>query len=107
MVQGMATSIILTHIVACLWFLTSRLDNFRPDTWVARIDIKDKPPIVKYLYSMQWSSQTVITLGYGDIPAKTSAEMSISLFWTVIGVGFYSFVIGNYSSIISGNIHIQ
>jgi hypothetical protein len=56
---------------------------------------------------MQWSSQTVITLGYGDIPAKTSAEMSISLFWTVIGVGFYSFVIGNYSSIISGNIHIQ
>jgi hypothetical protein len=37
MVQGMATSIIITHIVACLWFLTSRLDNFNPDTWVARI----------------------------------------------------------------------
>jgi len=46
-------------------------------------------------------------VGYGDIPAVTVSEMIICLFWMVFGVGFYSFIIGNYSSIISSNIQIQ
>ena len=30
--------------------------------------------------------------------------MLLSLFWMLFGVGFYSFIIGNFSSIIAGNI---
>lgn len=56
---------------------------------------------------MYWSTQTVVTVGYGDIPAFTSSEIIISLFWMVFGVGFYSFIIGNFSSIIQSNIQIQ
>lgn len=42
-------------------------------------------------------------MGYGDVGAETIPEIIISLFWMLFGVGFYSFIIGNFSSIISGN----
>lgn len=58
------------------------------------------------MYAFYWSAQTVITLGYGDIPAVTTAEMILSLFWMTFGVAFYSFIIGNFSSIIASNVLI-
>lgn len=100
----MATSVIITHVFACFWFLTAKFDNFDPDTWVYRLNVIDLDPSIQYLYSIYWSTQTVITVGYGDIPAVTAGEMLLSLFWMIFGVGFYSFIIGNYSSIIAGNI---
>ena len=107
MVQGMVASVILTHLFACLWFMTSKLDDFNPDTWVYRLNLIDEDPSIQYLWSLYWSSQTVITVGYGDLPAVTPSEMVLCLFWMTFGVGFYSFIIGNYSSIISSNIQIQ
>jgi hypothetical protein len=46
--------------------------------------------------------QTVITLGYGDVPAVTSWEILLSLFWMLFGEIFYSFIVATYTSIISG-----
>jgi hypothetical protein len=43
----------------------------------------------------------VATVGYGDFGAKTNAELYLSVFWMIFGVGFYSFVIGNLTSIIA------
>ena len=40
-------------------------------------------------------------MGYGEIGAKTGAEQVTALIWMIVGVGFYSFTIGNLSSIIS------
>lgn len=51
--------------------------------------------------------QTVITLGYGDIPAVTSWEILLSLFWMLFGEIFYSFIVATYTSIISGQIEID
>jgi len=45
--------------------------------------------------------QTLTTVGYGEIGAVTGAEQITALLWMAIGVGFYSFTIGNLSSIIS------
>eukprot|EP00347_Sterkiella_histriomuscorum_P022619 403337800 len=107
MIQGMAGSVLLTHIFACFWFLSAKFDDFDPETWVYRMKMRDQDPSSQYLMSFYWSTQTVITVGYGDVPARTSSEMLISLFWMIFGVGFYSFIIGNYSSIIAGNIQIE
>ena len=92
---------LLTHISACLWFLTAKFNNFSPDTWVAREDLLDREPIELYAWAMHWATQTVTTVGYGDIPAYTNSEIIFSFIWGLLGVLFYSFIIGNFTSIIS------
>lgn len=59
------------------------------------------------MHSLYWATQTVITLGYGDIPAITTWEILLSLIWMLFGEIFYSFIVATYTSIISGNIEID
>eukprot|EP00347_Sterkiella_histriomuscorum_P013799 403363320 len=107
MIQFMAGAIISTHITACFFYLAAKFEDFGPETWVARMKLQDKDQGDQYLYAFYWSTQTVLTAGFGDIHALTELEMILSLFWMVFGIGFYSFIIGNYSSIIAGNIQIE
>lgn len=41
------------------------------------------------------------TVGYGDIAPLTTAERIIAIIWMMVGVGFYSFTIGNLSTILA------
>lgn len=104
MLQGMIATVVITHLFACFWFLTAKLLEYNPDTWVTRKGIVDSDDITQYLYSLYWSTQTVITLGYGDIPAVTTWEIILSLFWMLFGEVFYSFIVATYTSIIESNI---
>lgn len=107
MIQGMFTSFLLTHLFGCFWFMSAKYSDFGPDTWVYRKGIIDASISVQYLTSIYWAIQTIVTIGYGDIPAVTSLEMFLCLIWMIVGVGFYSFIIGNFSSIISSNLLLQ
>ena len=107
MVQGMLATVIITHLFACFWFLTSKINDYDPDTWVYRMKLLDADNFTCYIYSLYWATQTVITLGYGDIPAVSTIEMLLSLFWMLFGEIFYSFIVATYTSIISGNIEID
>ena len=49
--------------------------------------------------SLYWALQTLTTVGYGDISPKSVYEKIAGLIWMIIGVGFYSFTIGNLASI--------
>ena len=90
----------LVHLMACFWYLLAKLENFGPDTWVVRSGLIDDDYLTKYLSSVYWAFQTLTTVGYGDISAHTNLEICLSLAWMIFGVGFYSFTIGNLSSII-------
>eukprot|EP00347_Sterkiella_histriomuscorum_P010858 403374655 len=68
------------------------------------MNIVDEDPFNQYLKSFYWSSQTVLTVGYGDMPAESIPEMILAMIWMMIGVSFYAFIIGNYSSMIEGKI---
>lgn len=54
-----------------------------------------------YMTAYYWVTQTVVTVGYGDIALNNNAERVISCFLMVIGVFFYSFMIGNFSSMLA------
>jgi hypothetical protein len=41
------------------------------------------------------------TVGFGDIGAGTTFERVLCMIWMLFGVGFYSFVVGTLSSVIS------
>jgi cytochrome c oxidase assembly factor CtaG len=101
LISGIITAVLLTHITACLWYLTAKFDDFNEDTWVARKELTELQPIELYTWAMHWATQTVTTVGYGDIKAFTTPELIFSFAWMLLGVLFYSFIIGNFTSIIS------
>ena len=100
------TVFFFVHLVGCFWFLQAKLDDFNYDTWVVRLNYIDKAPSDQYLASIYWALQTLTTVGFGDINARTIPEKLIAILWMIFGVGFYSFTIGNLSQIIA-SIDVQ
>ena len=94
---------LFAHIFGCLYYLSARFDDNNPRSWVLSFNFLDTDPSEKYLYSMLWSVQTVYTLGYGNIPIRTTSEIILAIFWCIAGAGFYSFIVGNFSSLITNS----
>jgi len=91
----------LNHFVGCLWFFICRLDDYDPETWVAKHNLVDAGAWTQYVASFYWASQTLTTVGFGDIAPGTPVERIIAILWMIVGVGVYSFTIGNLSSLLS------
>jgi hypothetical protein len=89
------------HLISCFWFMSAKFNDFSHDTWVSRLNLQDKSNASLYLECLYWALQTVATVGYGDFGAITVSELFLSLIWMIFGVGFYSFVIGNLTSILA------
>ena len=94
------TVIVCVHISACFWYLTYKLSDFSPDSWVVRNGYQDDTNGKKYLASMYWAVATILTVGYGDISGKTSLERVVSILWMLIGIAFYAFTIGLITSVL-------
>jgi voltage-gated potassium channel len=81
---------LLIHIIACGWIAlgsgTAGIEN-------------DK--ILEYVRAVYWSFTTLTTVGYGDISAKTAAQMLFSCGVQVVGVGFFGFIISNVASLLA------
>lgn len=100
MISVSITMLFMVHLIACLFFMIAKLNNFTPTTWVYRFSLVDKDQITQYLFAVDWALQTLTTVGYGDINARQQDERVLALLWMIAGVGFYSFTIGNLASII-------
>lgn len=92
---------VAVHICACFWFFTWQLDDLSRDSWVVRCGYADSSTDQQYLASVYWAVVTVVTVGFGDISAKTELEMTLAILWMIVGVGFYSFTIGSLSSFLT------
>ena len=98
MIQSFVIAIFSVHVAGCFWFLSSRFDDFNPKTWVYRKGLVDNTPFWQYSNSMYWAIQTLVTVGYGDYPARTYPELIMCLVWMAFGVNFYSFLVGSITS---------
>jgi hypothetical protein len=67
---------------------------------VAKSELVHAPIETLYLNGFYWAIQTVTVIGYGDIQAGTSLEYNLIVLWLLVGVGFYSFTIGNIATIL-------
>jgi hyperpolarization activated cyclic nucleotide-gated potassium channel 2 len=83
----------MIHFFACIWYFSARESSFNPQTWVARNSLQDQTEAYKYLVSVYWATQTITTVGFGDILSKTYTEFYINLFWMTIGSIYYAFLL--------------
>ncbi|HZK19428.1 MAG TPA: cyclic nucleotide-binding domain-containing protein [Treponemataceae bacterium] len=78
------------HIMVIGWILIGASEQFRP-------------PIDQYLRGLYWAITTIATIGYGDYGPDHNSNVQIiyTIIVQVFGVGMFSYVIANVSSLIS------
>lgn len=92
---------IMAHFVACMFYLTAKLDNYSPSTWVVRYGFEDEDIDVKYLRSLYFTITVLTTVGFGDITPNTPSEIILCITWMVLGICFYSTIVSTISSVFS------
>jgi hypothetical protein len=93
--------LVVCHIFACMWYFICKLQDYDPETWVVRYDLKDEDIFLIYLTSLYFAFTSFITVGYGDITAHTNLEIILIIFWLCTSGVYYSFSISNLSNIFS------
>ena len=84
------TTTVMTHIVACFWYMMADTEGPEVVTWVTVHGIQDKSVAEKYLASLYWAYTTMLTVGYGDITPRTDGELIFSIIWMCLGAGIYT-----------------
>jgi len=81
--------------------MIAKYDDFSPDSWVYRYEMTDQGNFSLYLAALYWTFQTLLTVGYGDIGAYSDVELIFASFWMFVGSFFFTFAIGNLSTVLS------
>ena len=97
--------LLLIHFTSCIWNFTVRLDNYSPKTWLVRRHNQDKSNIELYFIGVYFAVTTIFTVGFGDYSAVTQLEQIICVLLQLIGIGFYSFVLGVTTSLLTSIDH--
>ena len=92
---------LVTHWIACAWFMTAVADGFPKDSWVMRAGIDAAQPISQYVRSLYWTITTMTTVGYGDITPGRTAEYLVASAVMLMGASLYAFLIGSVASLLS------
>lgn len=60
---------------------------------MTNIDLEDDTWITKYIYSLYFSCTTLLTVGYGDISPKNTAEILMILLTQLIGIATFAYAV--------------
>ena len=99
----------ITHQRLLNFFLISTLGAH----WIALawILVRGKPEneseISTYINALYWTITTLTTIGYGDITPQTDMQKIFTMFVMVSGVGFYGYVIGNFTSMLAQTDYVK
>lgn len=93
--------ILLQHVTTCIWIFFASLNKDNKKNWIYMFGFEDLPDYELYIVSFYFTVTTIMTVGYGDITAKSVPERILCIFLMLIGVVAVSFATGAISSIIS------
>ena len=73
----MLVIIFVAHFCACLWsFLgETEIQKGNSENWITFKALKNDVWYTIYIYSLYWSTTTMLTVGYGDVTPQNSGEI--------------------------------
>ncbi|MDE5093467.1 MAG: ion transporter, partial [Trichodesmium sp. St11_bin5] len=92
---------LITHWVACGWFLIGSWESNFGESWLINKSLKSVGTRTQYINCLYWAITTLTTVGYGDITPTTEIEIIFTLMVMFLGISMYAYTIGNVSSLIS------
>jgi hypothetical protein len=101
MLKLFLTVVFIVHLMGCMWYFNSSLAEDLDQTWIYLNNFQDETTTYKYFVSIYWSTQTITTVGYGDIKIGEFTEYMLATFWMMFGVSLYTYLVGSISQIIA------
>jgi CRP-like cAMP-binding protein len=93
-------TLLMVHIVACLWKFAAEFDTDNPESnWMLEDIYKDLNDLEIYIACIYWAIQTVFTVGYGDFEPLTVFQLIISILAMLFGVFLFGTIISSISNI--------
>ncbi len=81
---------LVVHLAACGWL------------WLGSGSSEiDADHVLMYVKAIYWAFSTLTTVGYGDIVAKSVAQMLYACVVQLAGVGFFGFIVSNVASLLA------
>lgn len=69
------------------------------ETWYNEFEIDKMDWSEQLITSCYFALTTLSTVGYGDLYPKSQIEMAVSVIVMLLGVAFFSFIMGNFVTI--------
>jgi len=94
---------LLIHLFTCFYYLTAKLNELAPNTWVYNEEIYKYPEHMQYGITLYWACQTITTVGFGDYNTKfhtNNSEIIVKIIWMTISIFMYCIFLGTFMSII-------
>ncbi len=86
-------SILFMHILGCGLFIVVNLED--SDTNVIIVNgLEDEDVVGLWINAMLWSSQTMTTVGYGNLVLTTKVEQFYGIFVIMSGAALYAHIVG-------------
>ena len=104
MMTFMVYFIMVTHVVACIWIISAKMDP-DPNAWISSYRDEQEQFTVEerkiYMTAFYFTVTTITTVGYGDMSASTFLEQIICIFIMIAGVIGFSLASGALTNYIS------
>lgn len=96
------TLILILHLIACLWAVAATFNITNNQNWIFDIGIQDETFFFIcnqfYLTALYWASETIMTVGYGDILPQNYYEKILTCTILVVGVAMFSYTLSTLSN---------
>ena len=91
------STLLIVHYATCIWCALPALDPDYALSWLFSAKLTNLSNPETYLFGFYYCLTTLTTVGYGDILARTNYEVIFAIVWMMLGVAFYSILIGSLS----------
>jgi hypothetical protein len=87
--------------LACMYRLIVLFEPEGDENWISAYGLDPENVKDCYIAAMYWSIMTITTIGYGDIPAKTTPERALVCVCMLVGAGTFAYIVGSFCGIVA------
>ncbi|KAM7512747.1 hypothetical protein LguiB_011622 [Lonicera macranthoides] len=98
----LCVTLFAVHCAGCFYYLLAAHYPHPDKTWIGANmpNFHQESLWIRYVTSMYWSITTLTTVGYGDLHAQNTREMTFVIFYMLFNLGLTSYLIGNMTNLV-------